>query len=288
MPTTRHVPLESALVRVWRDDTPIGAGFLDGPTQVLTAAHVVADALAIPSDQDPPTDARITVDFPLLAPGQRLFTEIAAWQPPGRGTDVAGLRLLDPPPDGARPLVLNRHGGGLDAPLVMVGFPRGLELGTWVYGRQGGPVATGWVEIDRDPVRQAMLAPGFSGTPVWSPHADAVVGMVGYKVTGAGSKIGYMIPVDTLLTAWPELVDVIECGQAWTQRPKPPRNACWCNWPGHCTMTTSRSAAPLYAKNATPPTGPSATARTSASPSARTSRPACDDGDAGSLDSLLP
>ncbi|MGW2083021.1 nSTAND1 domain-containing NTPase [Streptomyces sp. NPDC001939] len=92
----------------------------------------------------------------------------------------------------------------------MVGFPRGLELGTWVHGRQGGPVATGWVEIESDPARQAMLAPGFSGAPVWSTDADAAVGMVGYRVTGAGTKIGYMLPVDMLLEAWPELAEVIE------------------------------------------------------------------------------
>ena len=57
------------------------------------------------------------------------------------------LRLLDPAPVGARPLVLSRRRGDLAGPLVMVGFPRGLELGCWAYGRLGGPVATGWIEI---------------------------------------------------------------------------------------------------------------------------------------------
>ncbi|WP_405967297.1 trypsin-like peptidase domain-containing protein [Streptomyces sp. NBC_00015] len=220
MSAGERVPLEAALVRVWRGDFLVGAGFLAGPAHVLTAAHVVTDALGLPParasatapGQAPPAGSSVTVDFPLLAPGLRRAAEVVAWHSPvpGRGTDVAGLRLLDPAPDGARPLVLRRRRGGLNGLLVMVGFPRGLELGTWVYGREGGPVATGWVEIESDPARQAVLAPGFSGTPVWSPDADAVVGMVGYKVSGAGSKIGYMMPVDTLLAAWPELTGVIE------------------------------------------------------------------------------
>lgn len=134
---------------------------------------------------------------------------------PGAGTDVAGLRLRDPAPDGARPLVLRRRRGGtdpgtVDGSLVMAGFPRGLEHGNWVRGRQGGPVATGWVEIEGDPAHEAMLRPGFSGTPVWSTEAGAAVGMVGYRVTGAGELIGYMIPVDALLAAWPELAAAIE------------------------------------------------------------------------------
>ena len=201
------VPLEAALVRVWRGDLLMGAGFLAGPAHVLTAAHVVTDALGLGAEEVPAADRQVTVDFPLLAPERRQAAEVVAW---GQDADVAGLRLLGAAPGGARPLVLRRRRSGLNGLLVMVGFPRGLELGTWVYGREGGLVATGWVEIESDPTRQAVLAPGFSGTPVWSPDADAVVGMVGYKVSGAGSKIGYMMPVDTLLGTWPDLEQVIE------------------------------------------------------------------------------
>lgn len=209
---TDRMPLETALVRIWRSDTPIGAGFLAGPAHLLTAAHVVADALGGAGDQQAPIGVAVSIDFPLLAPGQRLGAEVTAWRPPvpGQGMDVAGLLIRDPLPEGARPLVLSRRRPGLDGSLVMVGFPRGLEHGEWVHGRPGGPVATGWVEIESDPARQAMITPGFSGAPVWSMEADAAVGMVGYKVSGAGAKIGYMMPVDLLLTAWPELADIIE------------------------------------------------------------------------------
>ncbi|MEU8683479.1 serine protease [Streptomyces sp. NPDC048611] len=206
------MPLEAGLVRIWDGDEPVGAGFLAGPRHLVSAAHVVAGVLGVSGDEPPPEGASVSLDFPLLAPGRRQLADIVAWRPPvpEHGMDVVGLRLREAPPADARPLVLSRRHGELDGSLVMVGFPRGLELGTWVHGRQGGPVATGWVEIESDPARQAMLAPGFSGAPVWSTDADAAVGMVGYRVTGAGTKIGYMLPVDMLLEAWPELAEVIE------------------------------------------------------------------------------
>lgn len=34
--------------------------------------------------------------------------------------------------------------------------------------------------------------------------------MVSYRVTCAGTKIGYMLPVERLLEAWPELAEVVE------------------------------------------------------------------------------
>lgn len=211
MAGTGRVPLEAALVRVWRGNTPVGAGFLAGPREVLTAAHVVADALGVPADGARP-DERLDVDFPLLDPDRRIPAVVVAWAPVDermRG-DVAGLRLLAPPPDGAAPLVLVRADGATSDQLIMVGFPRGLELGSWVYGRRGGRVATGWVEINSEPGREATLDPGFSGSPVWAPELDAAVGMVAQRVRGAPPKIGYFITVDMVLSAWPELVDVIE------------------------------------------------------------------------------
>lgn len=202
----RQIPIEAALIRVWQGGTPVGAGFLAGPGQLLTAAHVVADALGRPAST-PSLTGRIEVDFPLLAPGRRHTAEVVAWQPIGADDsgDVAGLRLLDPPPERARPLPFARHRALSDAQLVMVGFPPRLELGSWVYGRTGGSVATGWVEILSDDRRPSTLDRGFSGSPVWDTELDAVVGMVVRKVTGAPPRIGYLVPTDRLLPVWPEL-----------------------------------------------------------------------------------
>ncbi|MGW1061476.1 nSTAND1 domain-containing NTPase [Micromonospora rubida] len=211
MDGTRRIPIEAALVRIWKGDIPVGAGFLAGPTHLLTAAHVVATALGCPADGDPPTDA-VEVDFPLLAPGRRLTAEVVAWQPvaPEHTGDVAGLRLLSPPPPGARPLTFARHRSLSDAQLVMVGFPAALRMGGWVYGRTGGAVATGWVEILSDDRRPSTLEKGFSGSPVWDTEVDAVIGMVVQKASGTPPRIGYLLPTDRLLPAWPELARVAE------------------------------------------------------------------------------
>lgn len=206
-----RIPLEAALVRVWQGEVPVGAGFLAGPAHILTAAHVVATAVG-QSPEGPRPDAHVELDFPLLEPGRRRLAEVITWSPvtSDLGGDVAGLRLLEPLPAGARPLVLARRRGLSDEQLIMVGFPRRLELGSWVFGRPGGPVSTGWVEIHSDPTRESALHPGFSGTPVWQPEIDAAVGMVVRRVTGAPPRIGYMLPVGALLAAWPELERVIE------------------------------------------------------------------------------
>ncbi|MEJ2858661.1 MULTISPECIES: serine protease [unclassified Saccharothrix] len=198
-------------MRVWRGDVPVGAGFLAGPAHVLTAAHVVAAALDV-REGGPRPDGPVEIDFPLLAPGRRIAARVAAWVPVGDDLsgDIAGLDLLELPPEGGTPLVLSRSGGLTPDQLVMVGFPHRLEIGSWVYGRRAGPVATGWVEVHSEPGREARLEPGFSGTAVWGPELDAAVGMVVRRVTGAPPKLGYMITVDALLAAWPGLADVIE------------------------------------------------------------------------------
>ncbi|MEV8440583.1 serine protease [Actinosynnema sp. NPDC051121] len=205
-----RVSVEGALVRVWRGEVVVGAGFLAGPRHVVTAAHVVAEAVGGVDGEWP--EGLVEVDFPLVAAGRRVSGRVVAWAPVGEDLsgDVAGLELVDEPAGGAAPLVLARWGGVTPDQLVMVGFPRRLEMGSWVYGRRGGPVATGWVEIHSEPGREAALEPGFSGTPVWGPELDAAVGMVVRRITGAPPKVGYMITVAAVLAAWPGLAEVIE------------------------------------------------------------------------------
>jgi hypothetical protein len=202
-----RIPLEAALVRLWREGVPVGAGFLAGPEHILTAAHVVATALGMTDAAVPPVGATVEFDFPFLAPGTRHTARVVLWAPEATGaeTDIAGLTVLDPLPADAQPLPLARHRSMSADELIMVGFPKSLELGSWIYGRPGGPVSTGWVELHSDPTHPSTVEPGFSGTPVWHTDLDAAVGMVVRAVRGAPPKIGYMIPADALLASWPAL-----------------------------------------------------------------------------------
>jgi S1-C subfamily serine protease len=184
-----HFPLERALVRIWRDGVPVGAGFLVGPAHLFTAAHVVADVIGVAPDGPAPGHARLLVDFPLIAPDRLFPAELAVWVPEGIDPpgDIAGLRLLETPPATARPLVLSTRRPTGDQ-VVMLGFPRGLPFGSWLHGRLGGTVATGWREILSEPTHGAAVERGFSGTPVWSSSSDTAVGMVVRSIRGAPPK----------------------------------------------------------------------------------------------------
>ena len=71
--------------------------------QVLTCAHVVAAALGLPEDAPETPQAKVHLDFPLIAPAHILTARVIHWQ---LESDVAGLELDGDPPVGARPVRL--------------------------------------------------------------------------------------------------------------------------------------------------------------------------------------
>lgn len=80
--------LNSAIVRVrTADDRVVGAGFLVGRRQVLTCAHVIAQALGLPGDAPEAEKpgfsekTRLLLDFPLVAPEQQPVARVVRWQP---------------------------------------------------------------------------------------------------------------------------------------------------------------------------------------------------------------
>ena len=59
----------------------VGAGFLVSNEYVLTCAHVITQALGIPQNtQEMPTGS-IDLDFPLIAPGEKLTSQVVFWKP---------------------------------------------------------------------------------------------------------------------------------------------------------------------------------------------------------------
>jgi hypothetical protein len=102
--------LNSAIVRIRAaNGTVIGTGFLVTGRHVLTCAHVVAQALALPDDalNTSQPQAEVHLDFPLVAPGQQLTARVVCWQPSlsDGGGDVAGLELINDPPAGSSPVL---------------------------------------------------------------------------------------------------------------------------------------------------------------------------------------
>jgi hypothetical protein len=74
----------------------VGAGFLVSGQYVLTCAHVVTAALGISGNIIEAPTGSIDLDFPLVAPGQKIKAQVVFWRPVNPlavGEDIAGLRL---------------------------------------------------------------------------------------------------------------------------------------------------------------------------------------------------
>ncbi|MEY9861347.1 WD40 repeat protein [Catenulispora sp. GAS73] len=160
------------------------------------------------SDGDRPI-GRVVVDFPLLANGIGASREadIVGWcqtRPDGSG-DTAVLRLTTPAPEGARPARLTMTDARWGDAVRVIGFPADLpeDYGVWVEAELRARQAAGWLQVESEPARRS-IGPGFSGTPVWSPAAGGVVGMVVAAERGSGTT-GYLLPTATLVELHPEI-----------------------------------------------------------------------------------
>src|SRR6266566_2725251 len=189
----------------------VGAGFLVDERHILTCAHVVAGALGLADDIPEKPQAQVTFDVPRVAPGQLLTARVVLWRPQRTdgGDDIAGLELLDDPPHGAQAAPLAQVEDLWDHSFRAFGFPRGQDTGVWATGRLLGRQVTNWVQIEDTKETGFAVEPGFSGTPVWDPQVEAVVGMVVAAEKRMNLKTAFAIPVDVLARSWPLLESLI-------------------------------------------------------------------------------
>jgi WD40 repeat protein len=209
----RSEDLVRGVVRVWTDAEPsqiVGTGVLVAPGLVLTCAHVVARAWGAAPDLDEGAGRRVRIDFPATAPLQWCDAEVVHWLPrrpgPGGAYDLAGLRVE--PPHGAHgysaaplPLVLE------DAPwgkaFRVFGFPAGRPDGSYAAGVLRDALANGWVLVKGGSDAREFTRPGYSGGPVVTD--DGMVGLLTEGDRDVRVREAVMVPVRTLLAAWPEL-----------------------------------------------------------------------------------
>ena len=211
--------IDTSLVRIRTvDGGVVGAGFLVGECLVLTCAHVIAQALGLTDTPADPPLAPIVLDFPLLAPHTQLTARVVFWCPvqsDGRG-DIAGLKLLDEPPNGAEAIHFASSEQTWQHPYRAFGFPAGQDDGVWSEGRLLGRQGTNWIQLEDDKIPGFAVIAGFSGAPVWDEQLQGVVGMIVASSQPATTKTAFAIPSDVLIASWLQLASLM--------RPLIPRN----------------------------------------------------------------
>lgn len=200
--------LRSAIARIYNINgkTVVGAGFLISQYHLLTCAHVVTAALNLPPNTQASPEGIIELDFPLIAPGQKLKAKVIFWQPvnPGQSKeDIAGLQIDDTLPPGVNPVKLVTISEYWGHKFRIFGFPQGHDTGVWADGELRDVQATRWIQIEAIKVPGYQIEPGFSGSPVWDESLPGVVGMaVAAEKKREGVKAAFMIPVNVLIEAW--------------------------------------------------------------------------------------
>jgi len=194
----------SAIVRIRTPNgTVVGTGFLVTGRHVLTCAHVVTGALGLPHRAPNPPQADLHLDFPLLAPESILTARVSHWQP---AIDVAVLELTGDPPAGSKPVRLVTANDLWGHSFRALGFPVGYEQGVWASGVLRGRQAGGWLQIEDTTETGYLIAPGFSGGPVWDDVFNGVIGVIVAADTDERVKAAFLIPADVLAEALPDLV----------------------------------------------------------------------------------
>ncbi|MBC5796834.1 trypsin-like peptidase domain-containing protein [Sphaerospermopsis sp. LEGE 00249] len=201
------VTFKSAIARIYnKNGKVIGAGFLVSQYHLLTCAHVVTAALSIITNIQESPDGIIELDFPLIAPGQKLKAKVVFWQPvnPGQSKeDIAGLQIEETLPMGVSPVKLVTTSDYWQHKFRIFGFPQGHDTGVWASGELRDVQGTGCVQMEAIKVPGYQVEPGFSGSPIWDETLQGVVGMaVAAEKKREGVKAAFMISTTVLVEAW--------------------------------------------------------------------------------------
>ncbi|NEA58340.1 AAA family ATPase [Streptomyces sp. SID13666] len=212
-------------VRAAASEGPVGIGFMVGPNQVVTCAHVVNAALRREKDDRsrPAVGARVQVEFVLLGDtegGPVRNCRVDAWDPPAgggaQGRDVAGLVIVGgdtvPVGAGAARLLDARAGVFGDGQVSVFGYPSAPSReanGAWSSCILRGSVGGGLLQLDSGSESALRAQPGYSGAPVITQDrwGDAVVGMLAIASRGGATGDAYAVPLSEIVAAWPTALE---------------------------------------------------------------------------------
>lgn len=224
--TSSFEVFQSAIARIYRSEPKspnsqvVGAGFPISERYLLTCAHVVSSALypyMARETSEAPTQS-IDIDFPRIAPRQKLKAKVVFWKPvrsvtdspSERGEDLAVLELESELPQQVRPVIAPVVGKDLwNHSFRVFGFPAQHENGVWATGILKGEELHGWIQIVDDQITGYRIKPGFSGAPIWDTNLACVVGIIVATETESEVKAAFMIPTGELRAQIPQ--DFFSC-----------------------------------------------------------------------------
>lgn len=206
MPETPNFEaFKTSIARIYGSNgTVVGAGFLASGGCLLTCAHVVTVALAIPQNTADKPDTWVEVDFPLSPANPKCKARVVWWNPvcrDKRGEDIAILEPQETWPASIQPITLAPDQGEWESTIRMFGFPKDFDNGIWVTGKLRDRDAAGLVQMDAIAAAgDRSVEKGFSGAPVWHEATQTVVGMaVAAEKRREAVTAAYFIPSQTLL-----------------------------------------------------------------------------------------
>ncbi|NEP80705.1 MAG: trypsin-like peptidase domain-containing protein [Okeania sp. SIO3B3] len=201
---------KASIVRIYHSNgAVVGAGFLVSNEYVLTCAHVITQALSIPQNTQEIPDGSIELDFPLIAPGNKLKAQVIFWQPflsTELVEDIAGLKLNSKLLNTTQPARLVEAEDLWEHPIRIFGFPKGHNDGIWASGVLRDVTGKNWLQIEDIKVSGYQVEKGFSGAPVWDEQLAGVVGMaVAAETKRENTKAAFLISTKILRETWTEL-----------------------------------------------------------------------------------
>ncbi|HVX46862.1 MAG TPA: trypsin-like peptidase domain-containing protein [Mycobacteriales bacterium] len=192
----------------------LGAGTMLDLEHVLTCAHVLPWLAGLAADA--PAEELIDRDFTVTlinldgSPEAEARLSPQHWVPVAadESGDIAVLRLRTPL-ERARPAPLRRSDLYRRQEVRTCGFPAGADTGYWVSTHFAGRCGPGgiWMQLAGE-----QIGRGFSGAAVIDA-ANRVVGMCVAQLEGSELKNSYMMPVEAMSGALPDL-------RRWISGPK--------------------------------------------------------------------
>jgi len=218
---------KTAIIRLFYQEQVVGIGFLVSEHYALTCAHVVAEALLIPSTAQSCPGGEIKVDFPLLNLTDKFSATVICWHPESvlnsdeAIEDIAVLKLEKLPASvHSTRLILSENLA--TNPFKVFGCPVGIPFGVWATGVLSEQNAKQWFQLEDTKVTGYAIEAGFSGSPVWDEQLQGVVGMVvAADRKRETAKVAFMIPTQTLVNAWENLESMVIRTQERESQVKP-------------------------------------------------------------------